>query len=168
MCTTKAERMLTDAQRRKIFAASHELGWTDEELHAELARVIGVESLRDLSLRDAKLFIDYQVSEGASSGRHRAMSAQVAGPPRGPRPENLIELVTPAQQIYIDDLLGQLKWDRQDPYFLGALKKGMGRITIRTRRQASIAIEILKSIKARREGRPAEPDRENDTEVGGS
>jgi hypothetical protein len=167
MGTTKAERMLTDAQRRKIFAASHELGWDDVKLHEELERVIGVESLRDLSLHDAKLFIDYQVSEDASSGRHRAMSAQVDGTRQGPRPENLIELATPAQQQYIDDLLAALQWNRQAEYFLGCLKKATGRTTIRTRREAAVAIEVLKSVRARREGRPAEADRENDTEAGG-
>ncbi len=168
MCATRVERMLTPAQLRKIWASARELGWDDELLHQELERVIGVTSLRDLSRKDAKLFIDWQVSLGASSGRHRAVSAQVNEPRPGPRPDNVIELGTPTQQGYIDELLSQLKCDRQDPYFLGALKRATGRTTVRTRRQASIAIEILKSLKARREGRPDEPGREGDLEMGTS
>jgi len=168
MCTVRAEGMLTPAQLRKVWASSKELGWTSDKLHEELERVIGVTSLQDLSRRDGKMFIDYLVSEGASAGDFRALSSQVAAPRQGPRPENLIELATPAQQQYIDDLLAALQWNRQAEYFLGALKKGTGRTTIRTRRQASIAIEILKSIRGRREGRPSEPDQENDTEAGGS
>jgi len=168
MCKVTAEGMLTSAQLRKIWASARELGWDDAKVHEELERVIGVTSLRDLSRRDAKLFIDFLISEGAPAGDFRALSSQVAGPRQGPRPENLIELATPAQQSYIDELLGQLKCDRQDPYFAGAVKKATGRTTIRTRRQASIAIEILKSIRARREGRPVEPDRGNDMETGGS
>ena len=168
MCTVTAEGMLTPAQLRKIWASARELGWDDAKVHEELERVIGVSSIKDLSRRDAKLFIDYLVSEGAPAGDFRALSSQVAGPRQGPRPENLIELATPAQQQYIDDLLAALQWNRQAEYFLGALKKATGRTTIRTRRQASIAIEVLKSIKVRREGRPVEQDQGNDSEAGGS
>jgi hypothetical protein len=153
--------MLTPAQLRKIWASAKELGWDDAKLHEELERVIGVMSLRGLSRREAKLFIDYQVSEGASSGAFRAVSSQVADPRPRPLPENIIELATPAQQQYIDELLTALGWDRQAHYFLRCLKKATGRTTVRTRRQASIAIDILKSIKARREGQPAEPTHEN-------
>ena len=86
------DQQVTPGQLRKIWASAREIGWTDERLHAELARVIGVSSLRALTYENASLFIDYLVSEGAPSGRSTA-----AEPPRpnGPRPENPIELATP-------------------------------------------------------------------------
>ena len=137
---------LTPPQLRKIWASSHELGWDDVRLHQELERVMGIASLRELSRQDAKLFIDFMISEGAPSGRHRASSSQVDGPSRGPCPPNVVELVTPAQWQYIDGLLLSLQWNRETDYFLGCLKKATGRTTIRTRRQASMAITILQKL----------------------
>jgi hypothetical protein len=142
-------KRLSAPQLRKIWVSARELGWDDQRLHQELERVIGVTSLRDLSRRNAKLFIDYLVSEGATSGRHRARSCLVDGPRREPCPPNVIELATPAQQQYIDGLLQGLKWNRQIDYFLGCLKKATGRTTIRTRREASMAITILQKLSER-------------------
>ncbi len=164
MRTLRAERTISDAQRRKIFMAACELGWSDELLHQELERVVGASSLRQLSRAHARLFIDYQVSLGATSGFFRAVSSQVAEPRPRPQPANLVLLATPAQWALIDELLAALGFDRQTPYFLGGLKRSLGVTRIRTRREASVAIEFLKSVLARRKGQPAESAQENGEE----
>ena len=144
---------ITPMQLRKIWAASHELGWDDARVHVEVERVIGVTSLRALTYENASLFIDYLVSEGAPSGRVAA-----AAPPRpnGPRPENLIELATPAQHRYVDGLLQDLGWTRQEAYFLGAIKKASGKTKIRTRREATMAINFLTKMVAQRLNSPSQ------------
>jgi len=142
----QTEGYLTQAQLRKIWVSARELGWTDAKVHEELERVIGVTSLRNLSGRDAKLFIDFMVSEGATSGRHFAPSSQVNEQRPDPTPSNVIELATPAQQQYVDELLLALGWNRQTDYFLGCLKKATGRTGIRTRKEASAAITLLKTM----------------------
>lgn len=147
------DQQVTPGQLRKIWASAREIGWTDERLHAELARVIGVSSLRALTYENASLFIDYLVSEGAPSGRSTA-----AEPPRpnGPRPENPLELATPNQHRYVDGLLRALGWTRDEPYFLGCLKKATGRTKIRTRREATMAIICLEKLAAQRLSPPSQ------------
>lgn len=141
------EQMITPGQLKRIWASARAIGWESEQLHTELARVIGVDSLQTLTHENASLFIDYLISEGAPAG-HWEPSAP-ARPPR-PRPANLIELSTPAQQRYIDGMLRDLGWTREEPYFLGGLKRATGKTRIRTRRDASMAIVFLeKMIQAR-------------------
>lgn len=154
MWAATADRVMTPRQLKKIWAGARELGWDDVRLHDELERVIGITSLRELTVKQAKLLIDYMVSLGVSSGRQFSPSCQVDGQRREPRPDNLIELTTPAQQQFIDELLGMAGWTRETPDFLGCLKKGTGRTTIRTRREGQIAITILKRILERREATP--------------
>ena len=52
---------ITEAQRKKIWASARELGWDDQKLHDILDQVIGVRSVRALTVKDAALFIDYLV-----------------------------------------------------------------------------------------------------------
>ena len=100
--------MITPGQLRKVWTSAGEIGWNDAQLHAELVRVIGVKSLRDLTAENARLFIDFMISEGASPGR------LAADPPRdrSERPDNVIELATPAQHAYVDRLLAAMAWTR--------------------------------------------------------
>jgi hypothetical protein len=151
MNAAAGEGYMTPRQLKKIWAGARELGWDDVQLHGELERVIGITSLRDLTLKQAKLMIDYMVSLGVSSGRQFSPSCQVDGQRREARPDNVIELATPAQQQFIDELLGQAGWTRETPYFLGCLKKGIARTTIRTRKEASVAITILQKLTARQQ-----------------
>jgi len=144
--TSEQNWPLSQPQLRKIWVSARDLGWDDAKLHQELERVIGVKSLRNLSRPDAKLFIDFMVSEGATSGSHFALSSQVNEHRPDPMPSNVIELATPAQQRYIDELLLAVGWNRQTDYFLGCLKKATGRTTIRTRKEASAAITLLKQV----------------------
>lgn len=153
MNSTSQDRGITPQQLKRIWAASRELGWDDARVHAELERVIGVTSLRVLTYKNAGLFIDYQVSEGAPSGR---MAAAAPPRPNGPRPENLIELATPAQHRYVDGLLQDLGWTREEPYFLGGLKKATGKTKIRTRREATMAINFLTKMVAQRLSSPSQ------------
>lgn len=153
MNSTLQDRGITPQQLKKIWAASHELGWDNGRVHAEIERVIGVTSLRDLTYGSASLFIDFLVGEGASSGR---MAAAASPRPNGPRPENLIELATPAQHRYVDGLLQDLGWTREEPYFLGGLKKATGRTKIRTRAEATKAINFLTKMVAQRLNPPSQ------------
>lgn len=146
MWAATANRKLTPGQLKKVFAAARELNWDDARLHAELERVIGATSLQVLTVNQGKLFIDYMVSLGATSGRHSSPSCQVDGPRQNSKPGNLIELATPAQQRLVDELLGLSGLTRESPYLLGCLKQGLGRTTIRTRRDAQVAITILRRI----------------------
>lgn len=154
---------LTQPQLRKIWVSARGLGWDGAKLHQELERVIGVMSLRELSRRDARLFIDFLVSEGASSGRHLAKGVLPDEPKPTPASENVIQLATPAQWDLIRSLLQQLGWTVETEYFLGCLKKATGRTRIRTRQEASMAITILQKIKARRLESATEADPENGT-----
>ncbi len=154
MWAATAERTITPRQLKKIWAGARELAWNDAQLHGELERVIGITSLRELTVKQAALFINYLVSLGVSSGRQFSPSCQVDGQRPDPKPDNVIELATPAQQRLIDELLAQAGWTRETDYFKGCLKKGTGRTSVRTRREGQIAITILNRILARREAMP--------------
>ncbi len=138
-----ATRAMTEAQRRKIWAAAHELGWDYGRLHEELEQVIGVSSLRDLTFDHAALFIEFQVSEGATPGR-RASHGRRRDPPA-----NLITLASAAQREYISRLLAALKLGETDPYFLAILKRAIGRTSIRTMDEADVTIGVLKKLLVR-------------------
>jgi hypothetical protein len=50
------------------------------------------------------------------------------------------------QQHYIDDLLHGLRWTRETPYFLTIVKRATGRSAIRTKKEASALIGILRKL----------------------
>lgn len=139
---------ITPGQLRKIWAAAHELGWDDHRLHEELEQVIGVVSLKDLTVGHAKLFIDYLVSEGATPGRYHT-----EGVGRGPaRAANLIPMVSPAQRNYLTALRKALHLEQDTPYWCTIVTRSIGHSRIRTMDEASKLIGILRTLVDRYQG----------------
>ena len=139
---------MTQGQLRKIWASARELGWDDDRVHRELEAVIGVESLQDLTVEHAKLFIDYLVSEGATPGVYHGGSA--GG--QTTQGANITSLASPAQRSYIAALVKDLHQTEDAPYYLEIVKRAIGHTRIRTMKEASVVIGILRKLGMRYQG----------------
>jgi len=118
---------------------------------------MGTASLRDLSRREAGLFIDHLIFQGAPS-TPRDRRTKESGGRHESLPPNVIQLMTAPQRQYIEHMLRDLGWTCQEPYLLAVLKRAIRHTTVRTQREASICIFILEKILKPSQGNPASPE----------
>jgi len=136
-----AIRIVTAAQVRKLWVSAKALALSDDDLHTIVREVTGRESIRALTCEEAARVIDRLVragAEGTTAPRPRYQRPD-------PLPPNVIELATQKQVDTISRLLWHLNWEPGDPYFRACVKQAIGRVNIRTKPEASHAIDMLRA-----------------------
>lgn len=126
------ERKMTPAQNRKLHATAMRASLTDDELHELVYFLTGKESLKELTVGDAKEVIDRMLS---------VLGEKDENPGRA----------SDAQLDYIEVLLGAIGWNREPHRFRGFLRAqyGVDDIHFLPRFQVSKVIEALKSMQKR-------------------
>lgn len=171
-------RLITPAQRRKLFAVRRELGLTDAAFYYAMHTLLGKTSVRSLTVHEAAAFIDELLVRPPSepgrqlrSGPQKAPDSQVPPSPQRPsaperreaipqRPTGtVIHLATDEQLVAIETLLQSLGWGWDAAEFTAIVRKAGIRRGIRTQAEAAGVIEALEGI-ARREEAGPRPDRE--------
>lgn len=132
---------ITPGQIKKLWVSAKQLGLTDAGLHQVVSEVTGKESIRILTSEEAARVIDRLVSAGAD----HSQTPQDPQKRRPPLPENVIELATERQVGMISRLLWHLGWGVDDEYFRACVRQAIGRENIRTKREASDVINMLKA-----------------------
>ena len=132
---------ITPGQVKKMWVSAKQLGLTDADLHQVVSEVAGKESIRMLSSEEAARVIDRLVAAGAD----RSQTPQAPRERRPPLPENVIELATEKQVGMIGRLLWHLGWGVDDAYFRSCVRQAIGRENIRTKKEASDVINMLKA-----------------------
>jgi len=132
---------ITSGQVKKLWVSAKQLGLTDAGLHRVVLETTGKESIRTLTSEEAARVIDRLVAAGADR-------SQTSPPPRErprPLPRNIIQLATEKQIGMISRLLWHLGWRADDQYFRACVRQAIGRENIRTKREASGVINMLKA-----------------------
>ena len=132
---------ITTGQIKKLWVSAKQLGLTDAGLHQLVSEVTGKKSIRILTSEEAARVIDRLVVAGAD----RSQRPQAPRERRAPLPENVIELATEKQVGMISRLLWHLGWGVDDEYFRACVRQAIGRENIRTKREASDVINMLKA-----------------------
>lgn len=101
------ERKMTPAQNRKLHATAMRASLTDDELHELVYFLTGKESLKELTVGDAKEVIDRMLS---------VLGEKDENPGRA----------SDAQLEYIDVLLRAIGWNREPRRFRGFLRAQYG------------------------------------------
>jgi hypothetical protein len=132
---------ITSAQVKKLWVSAKHLGMTDAGLHQLVSEATGKDSIRILTREEAGRVIDLLVAAGADA----AQKPRPREERRPPLPGNVIELATDRQIDMISRLLWHLGWKPDDDYFRGCVRQAIGRPNIRTRREASDVIDMLRA-----------------------
>jgi hypothetical protein len=143
---------------RKLWASAKQLGLTDQELHEVVAEVASNQSIRALTSEEASRVIDKLVEIGAAPSKSPPPKRRAGRAPLSP---HIIELATERQISMISRLLWCLAWGVDDQEFRGCVFQSIGRDNIRTKREASSVINMLRDQIRRRglEGRVARSHR---------
>ncbi len=134
-------RAISAGQMKKLWLSAKRVGLTDAELHQLVAEMMGKESIRALTCEEAARVIDSLVAAGAD----RAGTPRPGRQRREPLPPNVIELATEKQIDMISRLLWHLGWQADDQYFRACVRQSIGRENIRTKAEASHAINMLRA-----------------------
>jgi hypothetical protein len=145
---------LTVKQLKKIWAVARERGLGEVGVHQVVAEVTQKMSLRELTRGEGVAVIDRLVGQEGQ----RPVRRVVPFVRRGPLPPKVAVLVTAPQSDLIRDLLEQCSLHLEDPYFLGMLRRAIGREKILTSRDGSRVIDMLRGrLRAQaRERRPVQ------------
>ena len=142
--------VLTRAQLRKIWATSHELGRDDAWVHALTYQVTGKESLRELSVPQAKRVIDALERLAGRKGDapyHEQWGASVD------EGGTLLITITPAQAAKLRAMAGRIGWD--DRQVCTVVTRQLGRTVSSLRairaEEARRVMGLLEAIVLRRE-----------------
>jgi hypothetical protein len=134
-------RSVTPGQIRKLWVSAKSMGLSDADLHRLVLQVSGKESIRLLTCEEASRAIDQLTAA-------RATPTDSPRPRRErhtPLPNNVIELATEKQIDLISRLLWHLGWGADDQYFRACVRQAIGRENIRTKREASDVIDMLRA-----------------------
>ena len=134
---------ITSEQLKLLWVLARQLGMDSDSLHEFIFSVTGKDSIRALSVLEAKEVIDTLVLNGAKVTRKKL--------PR-PLPPNVIELVTRKQMKYIRDLERKLGWQNNPERLKGFLKKIIKKKRLRTKEDGAKIIQGLKSMASRESG----------------
>jgi len=135
---------ITSEQLKLLWVLARQLDMDSDSLHEFVFQITGKESIKTLSVLEAKEVIDTLVLNGAKVTRKRLPK---------PLPPNVVELATRQQMKYIRDLEKKLDWQDNARRLEGFLKKIIRRKRVRTKQEAMKVIEGLKSM-ANREPKP--------------
>ena len=138
---------ITEAQVRAIHACLHARGIEDPEYREMLAARYNVTTCKDLTRRQAAMFISLL------SGGHRALARpKTRRPiqhPHQPAPEDtpgVVSLPSPAQRKLMAELVTEVDWYTPDGY-QAWMEKALGIKRVRTSRDAHRVIRGLKGLK---------------------
>lgn len=130
--------MITPEQIKKVWAAAHGKGMSEERLRYIVERISGRRSVRALTKRQARKVID--VIEG---------KAVLPVPKDNP---NVIALATPGQLTLIEQLRDEAAWT--DEHLMSFVRRNYKTDNLRklTRSKAGIVIHVLEKEKKKRKG----------------
>ena len=139
-------RGITGSQIKKLWVSAKSLGLGDVEVHQLVAELTGKTSIRTLTSEEGSRVIDRLVAAGADPSRF-------SPPTRGHRPAlppNIIVLATEKQIGMISRLLWHLGWGADDAEFRACVRQSIGRDSVRTKKEASHVINMLRDQMKRR------------------
>ena len=138
------QRSITKRQLKLIWVLGRDLGMNGDRLHEFALAVTGRDSIKILSLEEAKEIIEALVRAGAKIKKKKTSPRDLA--------DNVVEIVTADQMNHIRYLEKQLGWQANPDRLNGFLKRTIKKDRIRTKRDASKVIEGLKAILNRKTG----------------
>ena len=140
--TESNTKRITGKQLKLLWVLARQLGMTDELLHAGVLWATGKESIRELSVWEAKAVIDGLIDDGARVKKKRK-SRRLLAP-------NIVELVTGEQLRFIEYLEKQLGWQDNPERLKGFIKRTVKKENVRTKQEGIKVIQGLKSMLARK------------------
>lgn len=133
--------MISTAQMRMMYGLAKKCSMDNEELHSLVFRHSSVESIKELTMYQAKGIIDYLMY---LSGQEK---------------KEIPDRATEAQRVFIHGLARDLGWEDSPKRMRGFLEArfGVADIAFLTQEKASSVIEALKAMVKRssKEGKPS-------------
>ena len=134
----KSGKVITGKQIKLLWVLARQIGMDSDCLHEIIFWITGKESMKDLSVLEAKEVIDSLVQDGAKVKKKRSLPRYL--------PPNVVEMVTPKQVQFITYLEKKLGWQDNPERLKGFLRRIIKRESVRTKQEAIKVIQGLKNM----------------------
>ena len=134
----KSGKGITGKQIKLLWVLARQIGMDSDCLHEIIFWITGKESMKDLSVLEAKEVIDSLVQDGAKVKKKRSLPRYL--------PPNVVEMVTPKQVQFITYLEKKLGWQDNPERLKGFLKRIIKREGVRTKQEGIKVIQGLKNM----------------------